>query len=188
VAVADLRERIYQIFGEGFLDNLVELSGQSGSVSVRGFSSRPNEQRTNAYSQFFYVNRRMVRDKVITSAIRQAYRNCMPASAHPVAILFLDLPFDEVDVNAHPAKTEIRFRDQSTVHALVLDTIEKALVRTAAIPAFAHRNAAADNSAGFNPSPMFASKGTGTDCEPIRFHSAGSVRQSISTRPQLPVP
>jgi DNA mismatch repair protein MutL len=159
VAVADLRERIYQIFGEGFLDNLVELSGQRGSVSVRGFSSRPNEQRTNAYSQFFYVNRRMVRDKVITSAIRQAYRNCMPASAHPVVILFLELPFDEVDVNAHPAKTEIRFRDQSTVHTLVLDTIEKALVRTAAIPAFAHRNAAADSAAGFNSSPMFAERG-----------------------------
>jgi DNA mismatch repair protein MutL len=139
VAVTELRERIYQVFGEGFLDNLVELSGNAGSVRVRGFSSRPHEQRTNAYSQFFYVNRRMVRDKVITSAIRQAYRNCMPSSAYPVVILFVDLPFDEVDVNAHPAKTEIRFRDQSTVHNLVLETIEKALVKTAAIPVYEHR-------------------------------------------------
>jgi DNA mismatch repair protein MutL len=152
VAVAELRERIYQIFGEGFMDNLVELSGQSGSVKVRGFTSRPQEQRTNAYSQFFYVNRRMVRDKVITSAIRQAYRNCMPASAHPVAILFLELPFDEVDVNAHPAKTEIRFREQSTVHSLVLNTIEKALIGTAAIPAFEHRVPAMPNAIGvFDP-------------------------------------
>lgn len=148
VAVTDLRERIYQIFGDGFLDNLVELSGQIGSVKLRGFSSRPNEQKTNPYSQFLYVNRRMVRDKVLTSAIRQAYRNCMPGSAYPVAILFLELPFDEVDVNAHPAKTEIRFRDQSTVHKLVLDTIEQALVRNAAIPGYEHRFASAFDPAG----------------------------------------
>jgi DNA mismatch repair protein MutL len=140
VAVAELKERIYQIFGEGFLDNLVEVSGQVGSIRVSGFGSRPHEQRTNAYSQFYYVNRRMVRDKVITSAIRQAYRNCMPGSAYPVVILFVELPFDEVDVNAHPAKTEIRFRDQSAVHRLVVESIEHALVRSAAIPQYAHRS------------------------------------------------
>jgi DNA mismatch repair protein MutL len=140
IAVSTLKERIYQLFGEGYLDNLVELSGQAGSVNIRGFSSRPHEQRTNPYSQFFYVNRRMVRDKVITSAIRQSYRNCIPGSAYPVVILFLELPFTDVDVNAHPAKTEIRFRDQSTVHRLIFDTIEKALVGSASIPAFEHRS------------------------------------------------
>ncbi len=150
IAVTDIKDRIYQIFGEGFLDNLIELSGRAGSVTVRGFSSRPHEQRTNSYSQFFYVNRRMVRDKVITSAIRQAYRNCMPASAYPVAILFVELPFNEVDVNAHPAKTEIRFRDQSSVHRLVLETIEQALTRSASIPSFTHR--ASDLPMPVNPS------------------------------------
>ncbi len=147
VAVAELRERIYQIFGDGFLDNLVELSGQAGSIKVRGFSSRPHEQRTNPYSQFYYVNQRMVRDKVITSAIRQAYRNCIPASVYPVAILFLELPFDEVDVNAHPAKTEIRFRDQSAVHRLVAETIEQALVKSASIPGYEHRGSTAPDPA-----------------------------------------
>ena len=92
VPVATVRDRIYQLFGEDFLENLVELTGQSGSIEVRGFSSRPHEQRTNPYSQFFYVNRRMVRDKVITSAVRQAYRNAMPASAYPVTIVFVELP------------------------------------------------------------------------------------------------
>ena len=125
VAVKTVAERIYQIFGEGFLENLVELNGQAGLVKMHGYSSRPHEQRTTPYSQFFYVNRRMVRDKVVTSAIRQAYRNCIPASAYPVVILFLELPFDEVDVNAHPAKTEIRFRDQSAVHSLILNTIQR---------------------------------------------------------------
>jgi len=147
VAVSELEERIYQIFGERFLDNLVELSGQAGSVKIRGFSSRPHEQRTNTYSQFFYVNRRMVRDKVITSAIRQAYHNCMPASAYPVVILFVELPFDEVDVNAHPAKTEIRFRDQSAIHKLVQDTIEQALVKSASVPQYEHRGLTAPDPA-----------------------------------------
>jgi DNA mismatch repair protein MutL len=141
VAVSDVKERVYQIFGDGFLENLIEISGQSGSVKIHGFCSRPKEQRTNPYSQFFYVNRRMVRDKVITSAVRQAYRNCIPASAYPVVILFLDLPFDEVDVNAHPAKTEIRFCDQNTVHRLVLETIEQSLIRNSSIPVFEHRSA-----------------------------------------------
>jgi DNA mismatch repair protein MutL len=139
VSVTSLKERIYQIFGDKFLDNLIELSGHAGSIKAYGFSSRPQEQRTNAYSQFFYVNRRMVRDKLIASAIRQAYRNCIPASAYPVVILFLELPFDEVDVNAHPAKTEIRFREQSTVHKLVLETIERALIQNPTIPVYEHR-------------------------------------------------
>jgi DNA mismatch repair protein MutL len=141
VAVTDVKERIYQIFGDDFLNNLIEFSGQAGSIVVRGFNSRPHEQRTNPYSQFLYVNRRMIRDKVILSAIRKAYHNCIPASAYPVVILFLELPFDEVDVNAHPAKTEIRFRDQNAVHNLVFDSIQRSLIEKASIQAFAHRSA-----------------------------------------------
>ncbi len=141
VAVTDVKERIYQVFGELFLKNMVELSGQSGAVKIAGFSSYPYEQRTNPYSQFFYVNGRMIRDKVISSAVRQAYRNSMPSSAYPIVILFLELPFDEVDVNAHPAKTEIRFRDANTVHGLVQRTIERALTASAGVPSFLHRAA-----------------------------------------------
>jgi DNA mismatch repair protein MutL len=133
-----VRERIFQVFGEKFTENLVEISGRRGSIEVKGFSSRPHEQRTNAYSQFFYVNRRMVRDKVITSAVRQAYRNCMPSSAHPVVLLFLELPFDQVDVNAHPAKTEIRFRQQGIVHDLVRDSILQSLIQNKSIPVYEH--------------------------------------------------
>jgi DNA mismatch repair protein MutL len=139
VSVPTTRERVFQLFGEQFLANLVELEGSTGQVSVRGFASKPHEQRTNPYSQFFYVNRRMVRDKVITSALRQAYRNVIPASAYPVALIFLELPFDEVDVNAHPAKIEIRFRQQGLVHDLVRDTIQRALVGIHAIPAYEYR-------------------------------------------------
>jgi DNA mismatch repair protein MutL len=79
----------------------------------------------------------------------------MPASAYPVAILFLELPFEEVDVNAHPAKTEIRFRDQNTVHRLVLETIEEALVRDTSIPVYSHRPVIQPFSE--NPNPPAAS-------------------------------
>ncbi len=139
VAVTNLKDRVYQIFGERFLDNLVEFAGDYGDIKVRGFTSRPSEQRTNPYWQFFYVNRRMVRDKVISSAVRKAYRNCLPASAYPVVILFVELPFDQVDVNAHPAKTEIRFRDQSTVHDLIFKAIDEALARSTVIPPYRYQ-------------------------------------------------
>lgn len=157
VPVTTLRDRIFQLFGEEFLENLVELQGRAATVEVTGFCSRPHEQRTNPYSQFFYVNRRMVRDKVITSAVRQAYRNSMPASAYPVALLFVQLPYDEVDVNAHPAKIEIRFRQQNAVHDLIRDAIQRAIIQSKSIPVYEHReniwNSAAGMAAPFGTMP-----------------------------------
>jgi len=155
VPVTTVRERVYQLFGERFMENLVEVSGASGNVTLNGFASRPHEQRTNPYSQFFYVNRRMVRDKVITSAVRQAYRNAIPASAYPIVVLFVQLPCTEVDVNAHPAKIEIRFRDQSAVHDLVRDSILRALVASKSIPSYDYRPQfpAGEIPSGWQPAP-----------------------------------
>jgi len=139
VPVATARDRIFQIFGADFLENLSDVEGAAGPATLSGFASQPHEQRTNPYSQFLYVNRRMVRDRVITSAVREAYRNVIPASAYPVVLLFLQLPFDEVDVNAHPAKVEIRFRQSGMVHDLVRDSIRLALARCQSIPHYQHR-------------------------------------------------
>jgi DNA mismatch repair protein MutL len=138
VPVSSVRERAYQLFGDSFLKNLVEISGSAGDVKVHGFASQPHEQRTNPYSQFFYVNRRMVRDKVMTSAVRQAYLNAIPSSAYPVVLLFVEMPYDQIDVNVHPAKIEVRFRDQSVVHDLVRESIQRALVVSRSIPVFEH--------------------------------------------------
>ncbi len=151
VPVPTVRERAYQLFGESFLGNLVELEGRAGDMRVHGFASMPHEQRTNPYSQFFYVNKRMVRDKVMTSAVRQAYLNTIPASAYPVVLLFVELPFDQIDVNVHPAKTEVRFREQSLVHDLIRGTIQHALVANRAIPVYQHQNADAWPSASGAP-------------------------------------
>jgi DNA mismatch repair protein MutL len=174
VPVPGLRERVFQIFGDALLGNLIELSGQSDSISVHGFASRPHEQRTNPYSQFFYVNRRMVRDKTIMSAVRQAYRNVLPSSAYPVVLLFVDLPFDQVDVNTHPAKIEIRFRQQNLIHDLILECIERALSQSRVIPPYEHRE----------PSPPAESvppaPGTGEGFE----GAGGDNRSPVSQRPE----
>jgi DNA mismatch repair protein MutL len=139
VPVPSVSDRAYQLFGDKFLQNLVAISGQAGDIAVHGFASQPHEQRTNPYAQFFYVNRRMVRDKVMTSAVRQAYLNTMPSSAYPVILLFVELPCDQIDVNVHPAKTEVRFREQSVVHDLIRESIQRALVGARTIPVYEHR-------------------------------------------------
>ena len=152
-AAPDTRDRIYQVFGDGFLDFLIPFEGQCDSIRAHGFTSLPRERRTNSYALHLFVNRRMVRDKVLMGAIRQAYQNRVPTSAYPVTILFLDLPFDEVDVNAHPAKTEIRFRDQTTVHRLTFETIDRALKENIAIPSYVHRFGSQFPPGGIGDSP-----------------------------------
>ncbi|RPI27613.1 MAG: DNA mismatch repair endonuclease MutL [Acidobacteria bacterium] len=125
----DLRERVYQIFGEEFLANLVELDLTADGIRIRGFTSLPHEQRSNAGSQFLYVNRRMVRDRTLSHAIRFAYQDLIPSSAYPVALLFVEVEPSEIDVNVHPCKTEIRFRDSSRVHSAIYHAIERALLQ-----------------------------------------------------------
>ena len=153
-AATDIKDRIYQAFGDGFLDRLIPFDGQSGNIRTHGFTSLPEERRTNSYAQYIFVNRRMVRDKVLMSAIRQAYRSYIPSSAYPVTILFLELPFDEVDVNAHPAKTEIRFCDQNAAHRLTFETIDRALKENVVIPSYAHRSVQPFLSGGIADAPV----------------------------------
>src|SRR5437762_7925643 len=119
------RDRIFQIFGKDLLDQLVEYQkdyGRSG-VRVHLFTSRPHVQKYNRNSMFFFINRRLVRDKIILHAISEAYRNILPAGTFPVVILFVSIPYEDVDVNVHPAKTEVRFKHQSFVHDAIRDAI-----------------------------------------------------------------
>jgi DNA mismatch repair protein MutL len=188
IPVKEVKERIYQVFGGLFLKNMVEISGQAGSMKASGFCSRPYEQRTNPYSQFFYVNGRMVRDKLIRSAIRQAYRNSMPASAYPAVILFLELPFDKVDVNAHPAKTEIRFRDPNAVHGLVQRTIEQALIGSASVPSFHHHPEPKQfpENAPFAEDSTVRESRSGTGRDAPGFHANAAPSDSVQASLQYP--
>jgi DNA mismatch repair protein MutL len=127
-AVKDLRERAYQIFGEEFLENLLEVSGGHPQVvRVQGYISAPRDRRTSRDSQYLFVNRRFVRDRMIGRALSEGYRSILPHGVYPAALLFIETPLEEVDVNVHPAKTEVRFRRSAAVADAVRDAVRSAL-------------------------------------------------------------
>jgi DNA mismatch repair protein MutL len=156
-------ERIYQIFGREILDHLLPFAAEidleraglaepppwkrepeyqppdPGFMRISGFASKPELQKLNRNSIYSFVNRRLVRDRLLLHAVGEAYRNILPPTSFPVVLIFLEMPPQEVDVNVHPAKTEVRFRQPSLVHDLVRDSIRNKL--TMARPAAAFLNA-----------------------------------------------
>ncbi|HXC33910.1 MAG TPA: DNA mismatch repair endonuclease MutL [Verrucomicrobiae bacterium] len=179
--VEAMADRVYQLFGRQALDELFELTPVSSPVraaiteaeltsderaaqlTVRGFASRPEVQRGNRNGIYIFVNRRLVRDRLILHAVHEAYRNVLPPAVFPAVLLFLDLPAEEVDVNVHPAKIEVRFRHPQFVHDFTRDSIRQALSRARPIPSFAgaappsegtavQENAAVAAAAGATPS------------------------------------
>jgi DNA mismatch repair protein MutL len=124
----DLRERAYQIFGQEFLENLLEVDGGEPHVAgVTGYVSAPRDRRTSRDSQYLFVNRRFVRDRMIGRALSEGYRSILPHGVYPAALLFIETPLEEVDVNVHPAKTEVRFRRQAAVADAVREAVRAAL-------------------------------------------------------------
>jgi DNA mismatch repair protein MutL len=125
---SDLRERAYQIFGAEFLENLLEVGGGHEAVArVRGYVSAPRERRTTRDAQFLFVNGRYVRDRMVMRALSEGYRSVLPHGVFPAALLFLDVPLEEVDVNVHPAKIEVRFRRAAAVADAVRESVRAAL-------------------------------------------------------------
>jgi DNA mismatch repair protein MutL len=128
VPAKDLRERAYQMFGEEFLENLLPVHGGDAQVArVTGFVSAPRDRRTSRDSQYLFVNRRFVRDRMIGRSLSEGYRSILPHGVYPAALLFIETPREEVDVNVHPAKTEVRFRRSAAVADSVREAIRVAL-------------------------------------------------------------
>ena len=131
----DLRERAYQIFGEEFLKNLLEVDGGDLQLArVSGFVSAPRDRRTSRDAQYLFVNRRFVRDRMIGRALTEAYRSILPHGVYPAALLFIETPLEEVDVNVHPAKTEVRFRRSAAVADAVRESVRAALASASYVP------------------------------------------------------
>jgi DNA mismatch repair protein MutL len=123
-----IRERAFQIFGAQILESLIPVNGGREFVAkVSGYVSAPRERRTNRDSQYFFVNRRFVRDRTIADALRDGYRSILPHGYFPVAFLFIEVPVEEIDVNVHPAKTEVRFRRPDAVKDVVTEAVREAL-------------------------------------------------------------
>ncbi|WP_026088084.1 DNA mismatch repair endonuclease MutL [Bartonella rattaustraliani] len=127
-------QRITQIMGKEFAPNSVVLNAERESVRLTGFACLPSFNRSNSLHQFAYVNGRPVRDKFLWGAIRGAYADVMPRDRYPVSILFIDLPPADVDVNVHPAKADIRFRDSGLIRGLIVGAIREALHQTGVRP------------------------------------------------------
>lgn len=126
----DLRERAFQIFGAGLLESLLPVSGGREFVAqISGFVSAPRERRTTRDSQYFFVNNRFVRDKTIAGGLIEGFRSVLPHGVYPVAFLFLDVPVEEIDVNVHPAKTEIRFRRNEAVKDVIAEAVRNSLAK-----------------------------------------------------------
>ncbi|MBI4462210.1 MAG: DNA mismatch repair endonuclease MutL, partial [Acidobacteria bacterium] len=178
--VERLRERAYQLLGRQTFEELVEVNRASaelpapytqsafgtepattsspGTIAVEGFISRPEVERSSAANIYIFVNRRLVRDRMLLSAIREAYRNILPARSYPMVLLFLELPPSEVDVNVHPQKIEVRFRHTGFVHDFALETLWGAL--TAARPPAQFPTRTTETSAARASTPPLASHTT----------------------------
>jgi len=124
-----LRERLYQIYGRELTDRLMEVDWSEGQSRIEGFASRPPLGRRDKAEQHFFVNRRPVKDRTLQAALNQAYRGLLEKDLFPEAFLFLTHPYSEVDVNVHPAKSEVRFRDSQSVFRLLLRGVEQASLR-----------------------------------------------------------
>jgi DNA mismatch repair protein MutL len=144
-------ERIFQIFGQDTLDQLLPLAAEielaraglpepppwrrpadyqapePGWLRITGFTSKPELEKLNRNSIYCFVNRRLVRDRVLMHAVSEAYRNILAPTSFPVVLLFVEMPPEEVDVNVHPAKTEVRFRQAAWLHDFVRDTLRNQL-------------------------------------------------------------
>jgi DNA mismatch repair protein MutL len=188
--VAGYSERVYQVFGKETLDQLIPVASRQalervglpqpppwrrkevdedgepvtaldpGEMRIHGFVSKPEIQKLNRNSIFVFVNGRTIRDRLIQHALTEAYRNIIPPTVYPIVLLFLELPAGEVDVNVHPSKTEVRFRQQSVMHDFVRDSVRAALMKARPVPQFvtemrAHATASqALTSEGLTPGAM----------------------------------
>jgi DNA mismatch repair protein MutL len=121
--------RLGDVLGADFRANAVDVTAERDGVTVEGFAALPTLTRANALSQYLFVNGRPVRDKLLLGAVRGAYADYLPRDRHPLVALFVTLPAREVDVNVHPAKSEVRFRNAGLVRALLVHALKTALAR-----------------------------------------------------------
>ena len=123
--------RLADILGSEFRLNAVEVRAERDGTVVEGYAGLPTHTRANSLGQYLFVNGRPVRDKLLIGVIRGAYADYLPRDRHPVVALFVTLPPREVDVNVHPAKTEVRFRDNALVRSLLMHALKEGLARDA---------------------------------------------------------
>ena len=127
--VAHYSQRIYQLYGKNLMENLVPFEYEGEGLKLSGYLSRPGYYRSSADMLLTYVNRRLVKERLLNRAIREAYHTLLPRDRYPVVLLFITLLAELVDVNVHPAKLEVRFRQPRIIHDKVRDVLMETIVR-----------------------------------------------------------
>ncbi|MFM0596340.1 DNA mismatch repair endonuclease MutL [Paraburkholderia dilworthii] len=207
--------RVAKILGETFATAHLPLDESAGPLAVYGCAGLPTASRGRADQQYFFVNGRFVRDKLLTHAVRAAYEDVLHGDRYPSYVLFLDLPPEAVDVNVHPSKIEVRFRDSRSIHQFVFHAVQRSLARhagaspeTTAGGHAAHLEPAVGGPASFGATPLGgagfgnggggfaggafgANAGAGTGAGSSGFGSSQSgntwMRQARMTQGTLPV-
>jgi DNA mismatch repair protein MutL len=147
----DLRNRVVTLLGNSLASGLFPVEFDADNINVNGFIAGPDLSRSNASHFYTYINNRFVRDKVVQHAILQGYRNFMERGRYPVVVLFIHIPPGEVDVNVHPTKHEVRFREQGKVHDTILGAVASVLSATPWLRT--------GNNSALPPSPHLSSSG-----------------------------
>jgi DNA mismatch repair protein MutL len=191
--VDGLRERIFQLHGRAAVEALMEIDHAEAGTRLQGFASRPPAGRPDRSHQFFFVNQRPVRDKILASALLQAYRGLLEKDRWPEAFLFLTVPPDEVDVNVHPAKSEVRFLRSSSIFQLVLHAVDRARARAGGIKPVAAAPADRSENRGDEPVeyipgapgsadglPFRVEEGKFTDSERLPFLRDGETGPALA--------
>ncbi len=123
----NLKSAIYAVFGKEFTENLLPVENSQNGITVKGFTTKPTSCRSSRSMQIFYVNNRYVKSVVFLSALEAAYKNSIMVGKYPGCVLFIDLPFEAVDVNVHPAKTEVRFFDEKRIFDCIYNGVLSAI-------------------------------------------------------------
>jgi DNA mismatch repair protein MutL len=215
--VAGYGERVYQVFGQETLDQLIPVAAMQplervglpqpppwrreaeevpeakdpGEMHLHGFVSKPEIQKLNRNSIFVFVNGRLIRDRTVQHGLTEAYRNILPPTVYPVVLLFLELPSAEVDVNVHPSKTEVRFRQQTVMHDFVRDSVRAALMKARPVPQFtaeirAHATASPSLTPGARPEWEPSTNGALAVAQPAVWEPAAAEAASGGFALQAP--
>jgi DNA mismatch repair protein MutL len=177
-----IRERTLQLYGEEIAENLIEFIGGDDSVRVHGLIGRPGTSRADKTYQEFFVNRRAVKNPSLTHALYSACNDMLMRDRHPVAFIFIEIDPTLVDVNVHPAKAEVRFRNQSQLHDLVRDVIREGLRGMSASSATTHADGVREAIADFglrNAGYPLTTEGRGVFSHPLPLRERTAVRGDV---------
>jgi|KBSMisStaDraftv2_1062788.scaffolds.fasta_scaffold01695_7 DNA mismatch repair protein MutL len=211
--VNGFRERVYQVFGKSVLDQMISVAAEEpllhvglpqpppwrrkpeeeqdaptkdpGSLRLHGLVSKPEIQKLNRNSIYTFVNGRLLRDRLIQHALTEAYRNILPPTVFPVALLFLEMPFAEVDINVHPSKTEVRFRQQTVLHDFFRDSVRAALMKARPVPQFVTEIRAHPTSGPALRAGEQASSGEANSAWKAFYSQATPSAYALPAQPQL---